>query len=56
MERHRDPKHSRRTIARVVEESYTRSTSPNQPEEEEEFIQEKPEAALIAAQVYLLTT
>jgi hypothetical protein len=33
-----------------------RSTSPNQPEEEEEFIQETPEAALIAAQVYLLTT
>jgi hypothetical protein len=56
MERHRDPKHSRRTIARVVEESYTRSTSPNQPEEEEEFIQETPEAALIAAQAYLLTT
>jgi hypothetical protein len=56
MERHRDPKHSRRTTARVVEESYTRSTSPNQPEEEEEFIQETPEAALIAAQAYLLTT
>jgi hypothetical protein len=29
MERHRDPKHSRRTTTRVVEESYTRSTSPN---------------------------
>jgi hypothetical protein len=55
MERHRDPKHSRRTTARVVEESYTRSTSPNQPEEEEEFVQETPEAALIAAQAYLLT-
>jgi hypothetical protein len=38
MERHRDPKHSRRTIAHIVEESYTRSTSPNQPEEEEEFV------------------
>jgi hypothetical protein len=56
MERHRDPKHNRRTIARVVEESYTRSTSPNQPEEEEEFIQETPEASLIATQAYLLTT
>jgi hypothetical protein len=56
MERHRDPKHSRRTTARVVEESYTRSTSPNQLEEEEEFIQETPEVALIAAQAYLLTT
>jgi hypothetical protein len=56
MERHKDPKHKRRTIARVVEESYTRSPSANQPEEEEEFIQETPEAALIAAQAYLLTT
>jgi hypothetical protein len=56
MERHKDPKHSRRTTTRVVEESYTRSTSPNQPEEEEEFVQETPEAALIAAQAYLLTT
>jgi hypothetical protein len=55
-ERHRDPKHSRRTIARVVEESYTRSASPNQPEEEEEFVQETPEATLIATQAYLLTT
>jgi hypothetical protein len=49
MERHKDPKHKRRTTARVVEESYTRSPSANQPEEEEEFIQETPEAALIAA-------
>jgi hypothetical protein len=56
MERHKDPKHSRRTAARLVEESYTRSTSPNQLEEEEEFIQETPEAALIAAQADLLTT
>jgi hypothetical protein len=55
MERHRDPKHSRRTTASVVEESYTRSTSPNQPGEEEEFVQETQEAALIAAQAYLLT-
>jgi hypothetical protein len=31
---HKDPKHSRRTTARVVEESYTRSPSVNQPEEE----------------------
>jgi hypothetical protein len=55
MERHKDPKHNRRTTARVVEESYTRSPSTNQPEEEEEFMQETPEAALIAAQAYLLT-
>jgi hypothetical protein len=56
MERHKDPKHSRRTTTRVVEESYTRSPRANQPEEEEEFVQETPEAALIAAQAYLLTT
>jgi hypothetical protein len=56
MERHRDPKHSRRTTTHVVEESYTRSTSPNQLEEEKQFVQETPEAALIAAQAYLLTT
>jgi hypothetical protein len=56
MERHKDPKHNRRTTTRVVEESYTRSPSTNQPEEEEEFMQETPEAALIAAQAYVLTT
>jgi hypothetical protein len=56
LERHTDPKHKRRTTARVVEESYTRSPSANQPEEEEEFVQEIPKAALIAAQAYLLTT
>jgi hypothetical protein len=56
MERHKDLKHKRRTTAHVVEESYTRSPSENQPEEEEEFVQETPEAALIAAQAYLLTT
>jgi hypothetical protein len=56
MERHKDPKHNRRTTACVVEESYTRSPSANQPEEEEEFVQETPEVALIAAQAYLLTT
>jgi hypothetical protein len=56
MERHRDPKHSRRTTSRIVEESYIKSPSANQPEEEEEFVQEIPEAALVAAQTYLLTT
>jgi hypothetical protein len=56
MESHKDPKHNRRTTTRVVEESYTRSPSTNQPEEEEEFMQETPKAALIAAQAYLLTT
>jgi hypothetical protein len=56
MERHKDPKHNRRTTTRVVEESYARSPSANQTEEEEKFVQETPEAALIAAQAYLLTT
>jgi hypothetical protein len=56
MERHRDPKHNRRTTARATEESYMKSLSTNPPEEEEEFVQETPEAALVAAQAYLLTT
>jgi hypothetical protein len=56
MERHRDPKHSRRSTTRIVEESYTKSPSANPQEEEEEFVQETPEAALVAAQAYLLTT
>jgi hypothetical protein len=56
MERHKDPKHNRRTTSRVVEKSYTRSPTANQPEEEEEFVQETPEAALIVAQAFLLTT
>jgi hypothetical protein len=49
MERHKHLKHKRRTTTRVVEESYTRSPSANEPDEEEEFVQETPEAALIAA-------
>jgi hypothetical protein len=56
MERHKDPKYNRRTTTRVAEESYMRSPSANQPEEEKEFVQETLEAALIAAQAYLLTT
>jgi hypothetical protein len=56
MERHRDPKHNRRTTAQVREESYAKSQSTQQSKEEEDFIQETPEAALVAAQAYLLTT
>jgi hypothetical protein len=56
MERHRDPKHNRRTTSHIREESYAKSQSAQQSEEEEDFIQETPEAALIAAQAYLLTT
>jgi hypothetical protein len=56
MERHRDPKHSRRITARTIEESYTKSLSAHPSDEEEDFVQEAPEAALVAAQAYLLTT
>jgi hypothetical protein len=56
MERHRDPKHNRRTIAQTREESYTKSLSTHPSDEEEDFVQETPEAALVAAQAYLLTT
>jgi hypothetical protein len=56
MDRHRDPKHNRRATACTREESYTKNQSAQQSEEEEDFIQETPEAALVAAQAYLLTT
>jgi hypothetical protein len=55
MERHRDPKHSRRITTRTREESYTKSLSAHPSDEEEDFVQETPEAALVAAQAYLLT-
>jgi hypothetical protein len=56
MERHRDPKHNRRTTAQTREESYMKSLSAHPSDEEEDFVQETPEAALVAAQAYLLTT
>jgi hypothetical protein len=56
MERHRDLKHSRRTTAQTREESYTKSLNVHLSDEEEDFVQETPEAALVAAQAYLLTT
>jgi hypothetical protein len=56
MERHRDAKHNRRTTAQTREESYTKSLSAHPSEEEEDFLQETPEAALVAAHAYLLTT
>jgi hypothetical protein len=55
-ERHQEPKHNRRTIARAREENRARSISMQPSDEEEDFVQETPEAALIAAQAYLLTT
>jgi hypothetical protein len=56
MGRYRDLKHNRRTMAQIREESYVKSQSPQQSEEEEDFVQETPEAALVAAHAYLLTT
>jgi hypothetical protein len=49
IERHRDPKHSRRTTAQIREESYTKSISAHPSDNEEDFMQETPEAALVAA-------
>jgi hypothetical protein len=51
-----DPKHNRGTTARSRKERYSRSITPQLEEEEEDFVQETPEAALIAAHAYLLTT
>jgi hypothetical protein len=55
-ERHQEPKHNRRTAARAREEDRTRSISAHPSDVEEDFAQETPEAALLAAQAYLLTT
>jgi hypothetical protein len=44
MERHRDPKHNKRTTTQTREESYVKSLSVQQSEEEEDFVQETPEA------------
>jgi hypothetical protein len=42
--------------ARSRKERYSRSPTPQLEEEEDDFVQETPEAALVAAQAYLLTT
>jgi hypothetical protein len=55
-ERRGDPKHNRGTMAQSREERYSRSITPQPEKEEEYFMPETPEAALIAAQAYLLTT
>jgi hypothetical protein len=51
-DRHRDPKHNRRTTARAREENHARSISVRPSDDGEDFLQETPEAA----QAYLLTT
>jgi hypothetical protein len=55
-ERHREPKHSRRTTAWAREESRAKSIRKHPSDNEEDFVEETPEAALVAAQAYLLTT
>jgi hypothetical protein len=55
-DRHKDPKHNRRTTARARKENHARSTSVRPSDDEEEFLKKTPEAALVAAQAYLLTT
>jgi hypothetical protein len=55
-ERYRKPKHSRRNIAQPRKEDHARSISTPLSDEEEDFVQEMLEAALVAAQAYLLTT
>jgi hypothetical protein len=54
-ERHREPKHNRRTTTRAREENHARSISAHPSDNEEEFAQETPEAALVEAHAYLLT-
>jgi hypothetical protein len=53
-ERHRDPKHSRRTTTWAREEGRIKSISAHPSDDEEDFVQETPAAALVAAQAYLL--
>jgi hypothetical protein len=55
-ERHKEPKHSRRTTAWARKESHARSISAHPSDNEEDFVQETPEAVLVAAHAYLLTT
>jgi hypothetical protein len=55
-ERRGDPKHNRGTTAYSGEERYSRNLTQQLGKEVEDFAQETPEAALIAAQAYLLTT
>jgi hypothetical protein len=55
-ERHKNPKHSRRTTAWAREASHVKSVSKHPSDNEEDFVQETPETALVAAHAYILTT
>jgi hypothetical protein len=54
-DRHRDPKHHRRATTRAREENCARSISVHPADDEEDFLEETPEAALVAAQAYTCT-
>jgi hypothetical protein len=49
VERHRDPKDGRRTTSWAREEIHIKSISAHPSDDEEDFVQETPEAALVAA-------
>jgi hypothetical protein len=44
-----NPKHSRRTTTWAREENHARSISAHPSDNEEDFVQETPEASLVAA-------
>jgi hypothetical protein len=52
-ERHREPKHNRRTIARAREQNHARSIGAQPSNKEEDLVQETPEATLVAAYQYM---
>jgi hypothetical protein len=55
-ERYREPKHSRRKATQPRKKDHARSISIPLLDEEEKFLQETPEVALVVAQACLLTT
>jgi hypothetical protein len=55
-ERRGDPKHNREATTCGREEGYSKSPTPQLEEEEDDLMQKTPEAALAAAQAYLLAT
>jgi hypothetical protein len=55
-EKRRDPKHNRGATVHGGEEGYSRRPTPQLEEEEDDLVQKTLEAALAAAQAYLLAT
>jgi hypothetical protein len=52
-ERHWDPKHNRRTIARAREQNHARSIGIQPSDEEKDLVQETSEATLVAEHQYM---